>query len=130
MTKMSIGLIARQALYKVCALEKALILKGILTKGEVEQLYNDELREQAEEEKKRESEHWDQLEVGVEIEVFPDMRKPIRGILIGKSVRPWLFICLQITDRGSYHKHYKHGEIASFNSLSPSDVELCRTGIT
>ena len=121
---MGVGLVAREAYYKVHALEQALISKGILIEGEVAQLYNNELRKHAEEETKCQSELWDKLSDGIEVKLFPYMAKPLFGVLVGKSTSPWKAICLRITDRGSYHKHYKRGEVICFTDFSPSDVSF------
>ena len=121
---MGVGAIAREAFLKVRALEQALISKGILTKGEAEQLYLDEIRKQSEERAELESKFWNQLVDDTEIQLFPLMTRPIEGNLVGKSFRRWHAICLRITEGGTHHKHYKRGQIACFTELIAQDVKV------
>lgn len=126
--KLTVGMIAREAFYKAQMLEKALVSKGILSEGEAKQLYNDELRKQAEARDNLRREFWDHLHEGQCIQLFPEMAKPVGGMLIAKSVAPFGTVCLLIQESGSYHKHYKKGETACFSDLVPSYILVQSAG--
>jgi len=111
---MSLRLIAHEAYYRIRALETALIVKGILREGEVQELHDEAVRQETEARQALWHKSWDKLKDGVEVELRPYHDKPQDGTVVAKSIHPFATIC--ICD--------KKQKIACFTRLSLSDIHI------
>lgn len=102
---MGIGLVARQAYYKISALEELLIFKGIIKKEEAENHYQEVLKNKSEQRHKLCVDFWNRIEDGDHIEHCGGEKDSWDGIVLAKSVKPWEILALEIVNkRKSKHK--------------------------
>jgi hypothetical protein len=111
---MGLKQIAYEAYRRVNALESALVAKGIMREGEVQELYDEAMRHENEIQQKLRLEFWDKLKDGIEVEVNRFTDKPKYGTLVAKSVHPFTAICI----------YNKKGKVDCFSNLLDDDIAI------